>query len=99
MERTVDTAAAALEELGAVVDVVDLQLTDPVDSFHVLWFAGASAVLKPFGDDAADHVDPSLRDALHRYRDYPRRTTWTPWPNAWRWAYGWAGCTATTTFS
>lgn len=70
VERTVDTAAAALEELGAVVDVVDLQLTDPVDSFHVLWFAGASAVLKPFGDDAADHVDPSLRDALHRYRDY-----------------------------
>lgn len=69
VERAVDAAAAALEQLGATVDVVDLHLADPVDSFHVLWFAGAAAVLKPFGDDA-EHVDPNLGDALRRYRDF-----------------------------
>ncbi|MGB3697613.1 MAG: amidase [Gordonia sp. (in: high G+C Gram-positive bacteria)] len=70
VERAVDAAVAVMTDLGADVEEVDLGLSDPVDAFHVLWFAGAAAVLKPFGDDAADHVDPRLREALARYHDY-----------------------------
>ncbi|MBM7365437.1 amidase [Gordonia hydrophobica] len=70
VERTVDAAVATMAELGATVESVDPGLSDPVDAFHILWFAGAAAVLKPFGDDAVDHVDPRLREALARYHDY-----------------------------
>ncbi|ALG86092.1 amidase [Gordonia phthalatica] len=70
VERTVDAAVATMSDLGAAVDEVELGLSDPVDAFHVLWFAGAAAVLKPYGDGAVDQVDSRLRDALDRYRDY-----------------------------
>ena len=70
VERTVDAAVAAMTDLGARVDEVELGLSDPVDAFHVLWFAGAAAVLKPYGPGAVDRVDPLLREALDRYRDF-----------------------------
>ncbi|WP_026919610.1 amidase [Gordonia shandongensis] len=68
--REVDAAVGALADLGADVDRVDLALDDPVDAFHALWFAGAAAVLAPFGPDALDRVDPSLRAALERHGGY-----------------------------
>lgn len=70
VEREVDAAVRALADLGADVDEIDLGLSDPVDAFHVLWFAGAAAVVKPLGDGAIDRIDPTLRDALSRYHDF-----------------------------
>lgn len=70
VEREVEVAVSALEALGARVERVDLDLEDPADAFHVLWFSGAAAVLSPFGEGAVERVDPSLRDALSRYHDF-----------------------------
>ena len=70
VEREVTRAVGVLEELGARVEQVDPDISDPVDAFHVLWFAGLAAVLAPHGPGAIDHVDPSMRDALGRYRDF-----------------------------
>lgn len=70
VEREVARAVAALESLGARVETVELGLSDPVDAFHVLWFAGLAAVLAPHGPDAIDRVDPSMREALGRYHDF-----------------------------
>ena len=70
VEREVTRAVDVLESLGARVDAVDPGVTDPVDAFHVLWFAGLAAVLAPHGPGAVDRVDPSMRDALSRYHDF-----------------------------
>lgn len=70
VQREVDAAVAQLAELGAVVEQPELTLADPVEAFHVLWFSGALAVLRPFGDGAMDRVDPSLKEALARYADF-----------------------------
>ena len=70
VEREVTAAVGELEHLGAIVEQPALDLTDPVDAFHVLWFAGADAVLRPFGEGAVERVDPSLRDALSRYTGF-----------------------------
>ncbi|PAY22217.1 amidase [Dietzia natronolimnaea] len=70
VEREVTRAVDVLASLGARVDSVDPGVADPVDAFHVLWFAGLAAVLAPHGPDAIDHVDPSMREALGRYHDY-----------------------------
>ena len=70
VEREVTRAVSVLSELGAHVDTVDPGITDPVDAFHVLWFAGLAAVLAPHGEGAIEHVDPSMRDALARYHDF-----------------------------
>ena len=70
VEREVGRAVGVLESLGARVEAVDPGITDPVEAFHVLWFSGLAAVLAPHGPGAIDHVDPSMRDALGRYRDY-----------------------------
>ncbi|MGN0099772.1 MAG: amidase [Dietzia sp.] len=70
VEREVTRAVGVLESLGAHVDTVDPEVTDPVDAFHVLWFSGLAAVLAPHGPDAIERVDPSMREALGRYRDF-----------------------------
>ncbi|MFN3600714.1 MAG: amidase [Dietzia sp.] len=70
VEREVARAVDVLAALGARVESVDPGITDPVDAFHVLWFAGLAAVLAPHGPDAIDHVDPSMREALGRYHDH-----------------------------
>jgi aspartyl-tRNA(Asn)/glutamyl-tRNA(Gln) amidotransferase subunit A len=63
----VRTAADVLAHAGAEVEEVDLGLSDPVDAFHVLWFAGAAKVLQPYGPDALDRIDPGLADAIRTY--------------------------------
>lgn len=70
VEREVARAVGVLEALGARVDAVDPGISDPVDAFHVLWFAGLAAVLAPHGPGAIDRVDPSMRAALERYPDF-----------------------------
>lgn len=66
VERAVRAAAVVLEELGASVEEADPGITDPAEAFHVLWFAGVAKVLESYGPDAADRVDPGLRDAGER---------------------------------
>jgi aspartyl-tRNA(Asn)/glutamyl-tRNA(Gln) amidotransferase subunit A len=66
VEAAVRTAAAALADAGAIVDEVDPGFTDPVDAFHVLWFAGAAKVVEAYGPDALRRVDPGLRRGIER---------------------------------
>lgn len=70
VEAAVTRAVGVLSDLGAHVDTVDPGISDPVDAFHVLWFAGLAAVLAPHGPGAIDRVDPSMREALGRYHDF-----------------------------
>lgn len=70
VEREVERSVRTLASLGARVEAVELGLDDPVEAFHVLWFAGLAAVLAPHGPDAIDRVDPSMREALERYHDF-----------------------------
>jgi aspartyl-tRNA(Asn)/glutamyl-tRNA(Gln) amidotransferase subunit A len=64
VDAAVRAAAAVLAELGAHVEQVDPAFADPVDAFHVLWFAGAANVLQGYGADAVRHVDPGLRRSV-----------------------------------
>jgi aspartyl-tRNA(Asn)/glutamyl-tRNA(Gln) amidotransferase subunit A len=67
VEAAVRAAADVLAGEGAEVEEVELDLSDPVDAFHTLWFTGAAKVLQPFGPDALDRVDPGLADAIRAY--------------------------------
>lgn len=62
VDAAVRLAAAVLADAGAHVDEVDPGFTDPVEAFHVLWFAGEAKVLAGYGDLAAlaGRVDPGL---------------------------------------
>lgn len=64
VERAVRTAAAVFEELGATVEETDPGIEDPVEAFHLLWFTGVAKVLESYGPDAAERVDPALREAM-----------------------------------
>jgi aspartyl-tRNA(Asn)/glutamyl-tRNA(Gln) amidotransferase subunit A len=64
VDQLVRRAVEVLAELGADVEEVDPGFADPVDAFHVLWFAGAAKVLQAYGADAAERVDPGLRQAV-----------------------------------
>ncbi|MEV1178674.1 amidase family protein, partial [Nonomuraea sp. NPDC049784] len=48
------------------VEEVDPGFSDPVDAFHVLWFAGAAKVVESYGPDALERIDPGLRRAAER---------------------------------
>jgi len=61
VEAAVRTAATVLADAGAHVEQVDPGFADPVDAFHVLWFAGAAKVVATYGPDAIERVDPGLR--------------------------------------
>ena len=67
VDAAVRAAADVLAGAGAEVEEVRLDLSDPVDAFHLLWFSGAAKVLQPFGPDALDRVDPGLAEAIRAY--------------------------------
>jgi aspartyl-tRNA(Asn)/glutamyl-tRNA(Gln) amidotransferase subunit A len=69
VEHLVRAAAGLLADAGAVVEEVDPGFTDPVEAFHVLWFAGAAKVLEAYGSQAIDQVDPGLRHGIERWGD------------------------------
>ncbi|QCU78975.1 amidase [Citricoccus sp. SGAir0253] len=64
IERLVRAAAERFRDLGAVVEEVDPGIEDPVEAFHVLWFAGAAKVLEGYGPDARERIDPGLRRGI-----------------------------------
>lgn len=70
VQRNTDAAVEVLIELGATVTVVDLDWSDPVDAYHVLWFAGAAAVVDGYGPGAAERIDPGLAAALGRHHGF-----------------------------
>lgn len=58
VRRTVERLAA----LGAYVEETDPDLTDPVDAFHTLWFAGAARVVQHLTRERRELLDPGLRE-------------------------------------
>jgi aspartyl-tRNA(Asn)/glutamyl-tRNA(Gln) amidotransferase subunit A len=61
VDAAVRAAATVLADLGAHVEQVDPGFADPVDAFHVLWFAGAASLFRAYPAEAVNHVDPGLR--------------------------------------
>jgi aspartyl-tRNA(Asn)/glutamyl-tRNA(Gln) amidotransferase subunit A len=53
-------AAKSFTDLGARVEFVDPPLRDPVEAFHVLWFAGAAASIVALTDEQRAQLDPGL---------------------------------------
>jgi aspartyl-tRNA(Asn)/glutamyl-tRNA(Gln) amidotransferase subunit A len=60
----VAAAAALFESLGAHVEAVDPPIADPVDDFHVLWFAGAAASVAALPGAHRDQLDPGLAEIV-----------------------------------
>jgi aspartyl-tRNA(Asn)/glutamyl-tRNA(Gln) amidotransferase subunit A len=56
----VSTAAHTFAELGARVELVDPMITDSVEAFHVLWFAGAAASITTLTPEQRAKLDPAL---------------------------------------
>lgn len=67
VEAAVRAAVDVLSDLGAQVDEVALELDDPADAFHVLWFAGADKVIEGYGPGAIERIDPGLRAAIEEF--------------------------------
>ncbi len=61
VEQAVRAAVQVLADAGAVVEEVDPGFTDPVEAFHVLWFAGAAKVLESYPEGSLERIDPGLR--------------------------------------
>ena len=66
----VTTAASTLERLGADVERADPGFEDPVETFSVLWYAGAAKALAAFGEGADASVDPGLAEVVIQGRAY-----------------------------
>lgn len=62
VERLVRRAAGVFGDLGAHVEEVDPGITDPVDAFHVLWFAGVAKVLAGYPAHRRVEVEPALAE-------------------------------------
>ena len=56
----VETAVKSFTDLGALVRVVDPPIGDPVEAFHVLWFAGAAASIAALSEEDRARLDPGL---------------------------------------
>jgi len=57
-------AATVLEHLGAIVDQVDPGFTDPVEAFHILWFAGAADAVRGYSAEQRRLLDPGLAEVV-----------------------------------
>ncbi|MDT0396811.1 amidase [Streptomyces edwardsiae] len=51
-----------LAGLGAYVEEVDPDFSDPVEAFHTLWFAGAARVVQHLTQGQRELLDPGLRE-------------------------------------
>jgi aspartyl-tRNA(Asn)/glutamyl-tRNA(Gln) amidotransferase subunit A len=62
----VKDAVEVLGRLGARVEEADPGFTDPVESFHVLWFSGAAQTVRDFTPEQLDALDPGLRSVCEQ---------------------------------
>ena len=53
-------AVRTFTDLGARVELVDPAIADPVEAFHVLWFAGAAASIAALSAEQRARLDPAL---------------------------------------
>ncbi|MYW66005.1 amidase [Streptomyces sp. SID8379] len=60
--HAVRSAVERLAGLGAYVEEVDPDFTDPVEAFHVLWFSGAARVVQQLTAAQRESLDPGLRE-------------------------------------
>jgi aspartyl-tRNA(Asn)/glutamyl-tRNA(Gln) amidotransferase subunit A len=58
----VRAAVTRLAEMGAYVEEVDPDFSDPVEAFHVLWFSGAARVVQHLSAAQRELLDPGLRE-------------------------------------
>ncbi|GAA2337540.1 amidase [Streptomyces kunmingensis] len=58
----VRAAVTRLAGLGAYVEEVDPDFTDPVEAFHVLWFSGAARVVQHLSPAQRELLDPGLQE-------------------------------------
>jgi aspartyl-tRNA(Asn)/glutamyl-tRNA(Gln) amidotransferase subunit A len=58
----VEKAAAVFTDLGARVEMVDPGFADPVEAFHVLWFAGAAKSVEALTPERRAELEPGLRE-------------------------------------
>jgi aspartyl-tRNA(Asn)/glutamyl-tRNA(Gln) amidotransferase subunit A len=63
-------AVKVFAELGAVVSMSDPGFADPVDAFHVLWFAGAAAATAGLTASQRARLDPGLREVSEQGAGY-----------------------------
>ncbi|GAB3497548.1 amidase [Amycolatopsis cihanbeyliensis] len=68
--QLIATTVAALSEAGLRIEEADPGFTDPIDSFDVLWSAGAAKWLDTFPEGAAEKVDPGLRTVWEQGHTY-----------------------------
>ncbi|MGW2343977.1 amidase [Streptomyces sp. NPDC001661] len=66
----VRAAVTRLAELGAYVEEVDPDFTDPVEAFHTLWFSGAARVVQHLPASRRQLLDPGLREICTRGARY-----------------------------
>ncbi|WP_152185713.1 amidase [Segeticoccus rhizosphaerae] len=69
VEQAVRAAVQVLVDAGAVVEEIDPGFADPVEAFHVLWFAGAAKVLESYPEGSLDRIDPGLRRCVEQGRE------------------------------
>ena len=62
----VKDAVEVLGGLGARVEEVDPGFTDPVESFHVLWFSGAAQTVRDYTREQLDLLEPALRSVCEQ---------------------------------
>lgn len=67
---SVARAAQVFTELGATVEQVDPGFADPVEDFHVLWFAGAAKSVEHLTDAQRELLDPGLREIVEQGLTY-----------------------------
>jgi aspartyl-tRNA(Asn)/glutamyl-tRNA(Gln) amidotransferase subunit A len=65
----VDAAVKRLELLGATVEEADPGFADPIETFNILWYAGAAKLLDDIPADKRARVDPGLRAIAEQGRD------------------------------
>jgi aspartyl-tRNA(Asn)/glutamyl-tRNA(Gln) amidotransferase subunit A len=66
----VESAVQVFTRLGATVSLADPGFADPVDAFHVLWFAGAAASTAALTDEQRAGMDPGLREVCEQGARY-----------------------------
>ncbi|MDT0301859.1 amidase [Streptomonospora wellingtoniae] len=68
--RIVADAAAAFEELGAVVEQADPPIPESLEHFQILWYTGAAKATEALGDAQRERLDPGLREIVEEGLTY-----------------------------